>query len=210
LNNIGLFVGNVIDMLRMDSLDSPRLEHDLSRAMQQVSKATEIITHLRTFGRAAPAVRERVAINGVIENSISLLKEQLRLRGVRVDLQLSEENPVVIGNPIQLEQVLMNLIANARDAVSQAQDREITVRSEVAGERLQLTVSDTGPGIPTELQQRIFDPFFTTKEVGEGTGLGLSIVYGIISDHAGTISVISSPPDGATFKVELPMAPVPS
>jgi C4-dicarboxylate-specific signal transduction histidine kinase len=173
--------------------------------MQQVQKATEIISHLRTFGRAAPSERQPVEINEVIRRSVALLREQLRLRQVEVRLLLDERDPKVFGNSIQLEQVFMNLLTNARDAVANARTRRISISSLEDGPEVCLVVADTGPGIPAGMEQRIFDPFFTTKDVGEGTGLGLSIVYGIIKEHEGTITTDGSGP-GATFVVRLPVA----
>jgi C4-dicarboxylate-specific signal transduction histidine kinase len=204
LNNIGLYIGNVLDMLESDSVDRERVQQNLKSAMGQVSKATEIISHLRTFGRAAPTTHESVRINDVILSSVALLKEQFRLREIVMEVNLAESNPRVMGNAIQLEQVLMNLLTNARDAVNRSLVKRVSISSIVDESRVRVTVEDSGPGIPTGMEQRIFDPFFTTKEVGEGTGLGLSIVYGIIRDHEGTISVQSKP--GACFVIELPLS----
>jgi signal transduction histidine kinase len=117
------------------------------------------------------------------------------------------EEPVVLGNPLQLEQVFINLLTNARDAVADSPRKAIRISVTVDSRTAEITFADTGPGIPPGLERRIFDPFFTTKEVGQGTGLGLSITYGIIKDLGGTISVVSSPGEGATFLVRLPLAP---
>ena len=149
--------------------------------------------------------REPTHINQVIAQSLSLLREQLRLRSVDVALDLSEEDPMVMGNPIQLEQVFMNLLTNARDALTEATKKHILIRSVSESETVQVSFQDTGPGIPPELEQRIFDPFFTTKDVGAGTGLGLSITYGIVKDHEGVIYVENRPGDGATFVLEFPL-----
>jgi C4-dicarboxylate-specific signal transduction histidine kinase len=208
LNNIGLYVGNVIDRIELGLAvkEKDGMLRELEGALEQVRKASEIITHLRTFGRAASVVFEPVAINHVIERSLSLMREQLRLRQIDVELDLADDEAVVAGNPIQLEQVFINLLTNARDALVDAPNRVIRIASENRPPVVAVTFADTGPGIPAGLDQRIFDPFFTTKEVGAGTGLGLSITYGIITEHAGTISVESSPGEGARFCIELPLA----
>jgi C4-dicarboxylate-specific signal transduction histidine kinase len=206
LNNIGLYVGNVIDKLRMGAADEERILRDLEKVVEQVMKATEIISHLRTFGRAAPITVEPVSVNDVIERSLSLMQEQLRLRQIEVELDLCSEAPVVLGNPIQLEQVFINLLTNARDALVDAKRKSIAIECTVDGHIVVIMFRDTGYGIPEGLDQRIFDPFFTTKEVGTGTGLGLSITYGIIKEHHGSISVESRPGEGASFRIELPLA----
>jgi C4-dicarboxylate-specific signal transduction histidine kinase len=207
LNNIGLFVGNVIDHVRLGRIDEERTLHDLGRVMEQVKKATEIISHLRTFGRAAPVSIGRVSLRDVIERSLSLMNEQLRLR--QIDVRLAWDpgrEPAVVGNSIQLEQIVINLLTNARDALELATTKVIVIECGVSGDVVSLVVRDSGPGIPAGLEQRIFDPFFTTKEVGSGTGLGLSITYAIIEDHHGTISVENVAGEGASFRVELPLA----
>ena len=207
LNNIGLFVGNAIDLMEFGSADQKRFLQELEGAMQQVRKASEIISHLRTFGRAAPVTREPVALNEVIQRALSLMQEQMRLRQIEVQVNLCESDPTVIGNGIQLEQVFINLLTNARDAVAASQHRVISIECAISDDIVELSFSDTGPGIPTGLEQRIFDPFFTTKEVGKGTGLGLSITYGILKEHHGTITLAKKPPgDGATFVIQLPLA----
>jgi C4-dicarboxylate-specific signal transduction histidine kinase len=207
LNNIGLFVGNVIDHVRLRKIDEERILHDLERVMGQVKKATEIISHLRTFGRAAPVSVGRVSLQEVIERSLSLMREQLRLRQIDVRVEpFPGPEPIVVGNSIQLEQVVINLLANARDALDGAAAKLIEIDCSVAGDRAVVIVRDTGPGIGAGLEQRIFDPFFTTKDVGSGTGLGLSITYAIIEDHGGAISVENMPGGGAAFRVELPLA----
>jgi C4-dicarboxylate-specific signal transduction histidine kinase len=206
LNNIGLFIGNVTDLLELPELDKERMKRDLSRAMEQVRKGSAIISHLRTFGRAAPASRERVPVKDVLDRSLSLLHEQLRLREIHVEVDLAGRNPVVVANAIQLEQVFLNLLTNARDAVADSPTKTIWIRGRVQGETLKLVFEDSGPGIPPGVEQRVFDPFFTTKEVGAGTGLGLSITYGIIRDHGGSITVSNRPGEGAAFEIELPAA----
>src|SRR3989454_10676090 len=204
-NNTGLFVGNAIDLIELGAADKGQIVRELRQAMQQVSKATQIISHLRTFGRAAPLSREPIPLTRVIERALSLVQEQLRLHEIEVTLDLGPEEPVVVGNPIQLEQVFINLLANARDAVLDSQRKAIRISASVGSATMEIAFVDTGHGIPSGLEQRIFDPFFTTKEVGKGTGLGLSITYGIVKEHGGTISVASTPGEGATFLIQLPL-----
>ena len=207
LNNIGLFVGNAIDLLEMNVDERQAILRDLKSAMLQVRKATEIISHLRTFGRAAHITREPVAILEAIRRSVSLMQEQLRLK--QIDLRLdfpAGSAPQVIGNAIRLEQAFINLLTNARDAVAESKVKEITISCQVEKQDVVLRFCDSGSGIPFGLEERIFDPFFTTKEVGSGTGLGLSITYGIITDHSGTISVANGSGAGAIFTVRLPQA----
>jgi C4-dicarboxylate-specific signal transduction histidine kinase len=206
LNNIGLFVGNAVDLIELGATDRRRIVGELDHAMQQVRKATEIISHLRTFGRAAPASREPLSLRHVIERALSLMKEQLRLREIEVTVDLGPEEPMVLGNSIQLEQVFINLLTNARDAVADSPRKAIRISSPAGSAAADVEFADTGHGIPPGLERRIFDPFFTTKEVGKGTGLGLSIAYGIVKEHGGTISVVSRPGEGATFFIHLPLA----
>ncbi len=206
LNNTGLFVGNAIDLIELGAADKGQIVRELRQAMQQVSKATQIISHLRTFGRAAPVSREPISLRPVIERALSLVQEQLRLHEIEVTLDLGPEEPVVVGNPIQLEQVFINLLANARDAVVDSPRKAIRISASVGSAAVEIAFVDTGHGIPSGLEGRIFDPFFTTKEVGKGTGLGLSITYGIVKEHGGTISVVSTPGEGATFLIQLPLA----
>src|SRR5438270_1135103 len=108
LNNIGLLVGNAIDLIEHGMTDKGQIVHELRQAMQQVRKATEIISHLRTFGRAAPVSREPISLRQVIERALALMREQLRLRGIDVVVELGSWEPVILGNPIQLEQVFIN------------------------------------------------------------------------------------------------------
>jgi C4-dicarboxylate-specific signal transduction histidine kinase len=207
LNNIGLFVGNVIDHVQMEQVDEGRILRDLEKVVEQVKKATEIISHLRTFGRAAPVTIARIRVRDVIERSLSLMQEQLRLRQIEVRVErLQGPEPAVWGNSIQLEQVFINLLTNARDALETAPRKAIGIEYDVEGDVVVVVVRDTGLGIPEGLEQRIFDPFVTTKEVGSGMGLGLSITYGIVKDHGGTISVENVPGEGASFRMELPSA----
>ncbi|SRR6266849_3156885 len=207
LNNIGLFVGNAIDLIELGTAytDPRRILQELNNAMQQVWKATEIISHLRTFGRAASVSREPVIIAQVIQRAISLMQEQLRLRQIEISLQFLAGDVVVMGNAIQLEQIFINLLTNARDALVNAPRRIITITCATKGRMVDISVGDTGPGIPVGLEQRIFDPFFTTKDVGAGTGLGLSIIYGIIKEHQGAIMLENHPGEGAIFCIQLPL-----
>lgn len=207
LNNIGLFLGNAIDQVNLNRVDKDRLLHEIYNALQQVRKATEIISHLRTFGRVAPVGREPVAVHEIVFNALSLIQEQFRLRGIQVTLHLNAERCTVVGSAIQLEQVFINLLSNARDALANAPVKLVSIGTAIEADHLVIALRDSGPGIPPGMEQRIFDPFFTTKDVGAGTGLGLSITYGIVKDHGGSIAVANLPGGGARFLVALPLIP---
>src|SRR5215470_7305651 len=140
LNNIGLYVGNVIDRIHMGELSVESALDDLEKAMEQVRKATEIISHLRTFGRAAPVTFEPVDVAEVIARALSLMQEQLRLRAIDVDLDLRSDELVVQGNPIQLEQVFINLLTNARDALDEVPEerKRIRIVSSLEADRIRI------------------------------------------------------------------------
>ena len=204
LNNIGLFIGNALDQMHLGRYDKGSVQAELENAMEQVRKATAIISHLRTFGRPAPVSLDAVDVDEVIERSLSLMQEQLRLRAIEVELDLCAEELIVLGNAIQLEQVFINLLTNARDALAESRGKTICITTSREGDWIKIRFADTGSGIAPEVEQRIFDPFFTTKEVGTGTGLGLSITYSIVKEHGGRIAVEPGRRRGASFLIELP------
>src|ERR671930_141779 len=140
LNNIGLFVGNAIDLIQLGMTDTEKIVRELRQATQQIRKATEIISHLRTFGRAAPVSRESISLRQVVERALALMHEQLRLRNIQVAVELGPEEPVVIGNPIQLEQVFINLLTNARDAMADSPRKVIRISGSVGPTVVELAV----------------------------------------------------------------------
>src|SRR5437762_1795511 len=148
LNNTGLFVANAIDLIDLGATDKAQILRELREAMQQVRKATQIITHLRTFGRAAPASREPVALRAVIERALSLVQEQLRLHQIEVTLDLGPQEPVIVGNAIQLEQVFINLLTNARDALVEAPRKAIRISASLGRDAVEIAFVDSGHGIP--------------------------------------------------------------
>lgn len=208
LNNISLCADNLIDAVQAGIVNDELLLSELQLITAQVQKAALIVDHLRRFGRAAPQQRTAIHVHQVVRSALSLMREQLRLRNIDVETHWAPEDPQVQGNALQIEQVLLNLLTNARDAVSVTPTKVITVVTAVDKDWVIIRVVDTGIGISEDVKKRIFDPFFTTKEVGKGTGLGLSLSYGIIHEHQGRLSVDSRPGQGATFVVELPRATI--
>jgi PAS domain S-box-containing protein len=179
----------------------------------QVDRAAAIINRLREFGRKAEFTKEEVSINKPIEGVFAIIGKQLRLQNIKVELDLDAALPAILGHKNRLEQVIFNLVTNARDAIFQKRDRGvrpdhglIKIRSSAQGGRVMVTISDNGMGIPDHARDKIFEPFFTTKEAGKGMGLGLSIVYGIVRDYEGDIQVESTEGEGTTFTLSFPVA----
>ncbi len=179
----------------------------------QVDRAAAIINHLREFGRKSDLKKEKVDINVPIRGVFTIIGQQLALQNIDVTLDLCDSLPQIHAHSNRLEQVFFNLVTNARDAVnmrgsiaqSETTPREISIRSWLEGDRVAVTVSDTGCGITPQDLQKIFEPFFTTKTMGHGMGLGLSISYGIVKDYGGDIEVGSEPGEGTTFKLTFPV-----
>ena len=195
-----------------DEVPRAELEQVSRHMIEQVDRAVRIINHLREFGRKAEIKKEKVNINKSIEGAFTLLGQQLKLRGIEVELDLDDNLAPIAGDANRLEQVFVVLVINARDSLEEKMRDSITgeevarlgIRSCQENGNVVVTVWDTGIGIPPEIRYKIFEPFFTTKEVGRGTGLGLSISYGIIKDYRGTIEVESEEGKGATFKITFP------
>ncbi len=183
---------------------------EAQRILQEAERATRIARDLLEFARGARSERVVLQINETIRSAAFLANGELRRKGIRLDLELEENLPAVLGNPGQLHQIFMNLLANSEQAITQSQvGSRILIRTRALPEnRVAADVIDDGPGIAADVLPRIFDPFFTTKPPGLGTGLGLSIVYAIAHDHGGTVAVNSRAACGAAFTVELPAAPV--
>jgi PAS domain S-box-containing protein len=184
------------------------LAGDLSR---EVDRAAGIINHLRQFGRKSDVVTDRIDINRPIRGVFTILGQQLSVHGIEVQLDLDENLPPIMADENRLEQVFVNLVNNARDAMldrtAHAGPNVLTIKSFLENHQVTVTVSDTGPGIPESIRGRIFEPFFTTKKPHKGTGLGLSISYGIVRDYKGTIDFLTGEGTGATFIVSFPEAP---
>jgi signal transduction histidine kinase/FixJ family two-component response regulator len=179
-----------------------------AQILQEAERASTILRQLLMTARESRPGRSRVALNQVVSCTMELQRFSLAAENVRVELELDPLLPFVQGDAGQLQQVLMNLIGNARQAIEQ-QARGGAIRlstKRIDGHRVALEVHDDGPGIPEAIRARIFDPFFTTKPAGIGTGLGLSIVLGIVREHGGQVRVASPPEGGAIFTLEFPAA----
>ena len=171
---------------------------------RQAQRTHRIVQNLLSFARQHKPERIPVQLNAIIEDTLALRDYDLRMSQIRVHLELARDLPEVPADPHQLQQVFLNLINNAVDAILETgTEGDIWVRSGFDGNQAFLEFQDTGPGVKDA--SRVFDPFYTTKPVGKGTGLGLSICYGIISEHGGTILVRNEPQGGATFRIELPL-----
>ena len=179
----------------------------LEKIERQTFRAAKIVNGLLTLARGGPASNERapVDINVVVNDVLSLLEHQLKAVNIQVRRELAVVPPVVYGMEHKLQQVLLNLFINARDAMPKGGWLSVTTRA--AGDSAVIEVGDTGSGIPSEHLSRIYDPFFTTKALGQGTGLGLSITYGIVHEHDGTITCDSRTGEGTRFVLQLPRVP---
>ena len=193
-------------------------EQDLFQVVDEVSgevdRAAEIITRLREFGRKADFTKEKIDINRSIRGVLDIVGKQLSLQNIDVELDLDEAIPPILAHNNRFQQVIFNLVTNARDAINQKHEAEaesgnrvISIRSFREDDRVAITVSDTGIGIPEPARDRIFEAFFTTKEMGEGMGLGLSISSEIVRDYGGDIHVQSEEGSITTFKLTFPCAP---
>ncbi|MBW2092420.1 MAG: PAS domain-containing sensor histidine kinase, partial [Deltaproteobacteria bacterium] len=177
-----------------------------------VDRATRIINHMREFGRESDMALQKVQINEILGKACEVLNQQLKLKGIEVIWELEDNLPVIMADPGRLEQVFINLLINARDAIedkwesmeSEHKIKKIVIKTASKEKEITAEISDTGIGIPEAISEKIFEPFFTTKKVGKGTGLGLSISYGIIKECNGSITARTNPDGGATFVLTFP------
>ncbi|PYN75068.1 MAG: hypothetical protein DMD96_28760 [Candidatus Rokuibacteriota bacterium] len=204
LNNPLTVLVGVSDILEQQAPE------DLKEYVQMIRESTDASRHivrgLLTFGRQMPLERRHVTLDDLIEKVLALTAADLRLENVKVDRDMAADLPPVWADGHQLQQVLVNLVTNAKQAMAELPaERRLKVATRALGpDRVRISVEDTGPGIPPEVLPKIFDPFVTTKG-SAGTGLGLSISYGIIREHGGQITVDSPPGRGATFTIDLPV-----
>ncbi|MCL6417434.1 ATP-binding protein [Aestuariirhabdus sp. Z084] len=192
---------------RLDKQQPEQARENMAKIKSLLEKIAGITRHLKAFARAASAERVPVDLNKVIEDSLELMAN--RINELDCQLVYGKKSPAirVLGEPIRLEQVLVNLINNALDAMQQCSKKILKIEIEEGFDRVQVRVSDTGVGIPPETIEQIFDPFFTSKEVGQGLGLGLSISYNIVQDFGGKIRVYEVPEGGSCFVLELQRSP---
>lgn len=204
-----------IDMMieKKEKIPEKSLLQIVKEVSSQVDRAVDIIDRLRDFGRKADFTKEKININIPVQGVLNIIEKQLRLQNIDIQLKINEDIPPILAHRNRIEQVIFNLITNARDAINQkletgGQNAGNWIRIETYAREGQviLTVSDTGIGMDTSLKERIFEAFFTTKKMGEGMGLGLSITNGIVEDYGGKITIESVEGQGTTFQLSFPAA----
>jgi signal transduction histidine kinase/CheY-like chemotaxis protein len=184
---------------------------EASKVFQEAERARRIVKNLLYVARENKPERTRVNLNEIVERTLALRSYELKVENIFVECDLARDLPETVGDPYQLQQVVLNLLVNAEQSLLEGRGQGrvwIRTHRSPAG-KISLELSDNGPGIPPEIASRIFDPFFTTKPSGVGTGLGLSIVYGIVQQHDGEITFESQPGAGVKFTVELPVIALP-
>jgi two-component system NtrC family sensor kinase len=218
LNNPLTTIMGYAQLMLGHGLDAPQLS-EAKKVYQEAGRARRIVKNLLYFARESRPERSRVDLNEIVERTLALRSYELKVKDIVVECDLAPGLPHTIADPYQLQQVVLNLLVNAEQALLEGRGRgHVWIRTShlVHGLRrhsrdsIVLEVSDDGPGISPEIASRIFDPFFTTKPPGIGTGLGLSIVYGIVHQHGGEVTFENQPGKGARFVVELPVVAAPA
>ena len=208
LNNPLTSIAGLAELLleRPSQAEFPR-EH-LRVIHDQAARAGRIVRNLLTFARKGVPEKTAVDLNDVVVRTSLLIVYELQLHGIELESELSAETPIVLGDRYELQQVLLNLVTNAVQAVSglePGKPRRITLSTTRSGGEVVLRVGDNGPGVPKDVVPYLFTPFFTTKAPGEGTGLGLSLSYGLVKAHEGVLEYEALPHGGAEFRVTLPL-----
>ncbi len=213
LAGISMGLDNILVKITSGTVGKPYLNAKINTLLEHVDRIKHIIDHIRAFSReqTSDAV-ERIDVSEVCDNALSIMGEQYRKHGIAVELRCDDSVDPVLGNKYKLEQVALNLISNAKDAVDekgrQAGNenyvKRIRIRVFQQDRRVRLDIEDNGVGIPDAHLRNIFDPFFTTKSANEGTGLGLSVSYGIVKEMNGTITVETRPGEFTRMQVSLP------
>ncbi len=216
-NNLLSAIMGYAEMCLAEAPKGGKMERRLSRVMQASERAKDLVNQILTFSRQKEQTRKPLQIRPIIKEALKLLRASIPST-IRFQIDITEDTGVILADPTQIHQVLMNLCTNAAHAMQEKggtltisitdtaiPKESLSVHADLAaGEYVKLTVSDTGHGMTTDILEKIFDPYFTTKKHGEGTGLGLSLVHGIVKSMDGAIRVTSTPAQGSTFEVFIP------
>jgi two-component system, NtrC family, sensor kinase len=208
-NPLGIMLGYTQLLLR-DHHSGSQTYDDLKTIEKHARNCKTIVEDLLKFARGARTVKALVDVNECLTEVGSLLSHQFELDNISLQSDLDPSVPQIIADAEKLKQVFMNLLMNAKQAISRNGHITVTTAIDNSRDKIKISIEDSGCGIPQELIYKIFDPFFTTKPVGEGTGLGLSVSYGIIQDHSGRVEVESRPGKGTKFVITLPVEGEPS
>lgn len=187
---------------------APEARDNLTRISSLIDRMASLSRHLRNFARKPNEKLGPVVVADVINDTLEIVAARLAAADAVLNVDLGDVPPIVNAGSVRLQQVLVNIITNAADAVEGLSNRDISLSVRTAGSRAIIEVRDGGPGVPPAIAERIFDPFFTTKGVGKGLGLGLSISYNIVKDFGGDLTVSNHPEGGAVFRIELALAEV--
>ena len=210
-NPIGIILG-YFDLIRKGEISDKEKEDFLDRIESEITRINRIIGQLLDFSRPSSGTQEETRIHDMIQTTVDMLRPQPTVEGVQIDLVLEASSDTIFADPDQLQQVFLNILMNAADALSgkepseeNGSEKTLTIRSQNTDGSIELRFTDNGPGIPEEELTHILDPFYTTKEPGDGTGLGLSVSYRIIEGLGGTMSAESSVGKGTTITLNLPL-----
>jgi len=192
----------------------PEIMEEMAESISiHVDRAAKIIEHMREFGRKADMKTMPVQVNEVVERGFEFFSQQLMVHNIDVVWDLQEDLPMILADSNRLEQVVINLLLNSRDALEERWKKDgrdakkiIAITSYATDDQVVFRICDNGTGIPQAIRERLFEPFFTTKAVGKGTGLGLSISYGIFTDYGGDIKAMDWEEEGACFEISFPKA----
>ncbi|MDD5647725.1 MAG: PAS domain S-box protein [Dehalococcoidia bacterium] len=192
-------------LLQQNPATSPEIREDVESIYGESKRAAEVIKNFLAFSRGQTAEKNAEQINVLVENVLKLRQSRMQKENIKVKLDLAEDLPSVYCNPARIQQAILNIVLNAEYFMYQTHQRgTLTIKTQVYGGNIRLSIGDDGPGMTSDKLDHVFDPFFTTKQAGDGTGLGLSICHSIVREHGGNIYIESSPGKGAVFTIDLP------
>ena len=203
VNNPLASISSLIQMMRSEN-GSADISEKLELIQTQIQRITRVTKDLTDFARARPAARSSIDINEIIETALRLAEFDPTFQKLEITKDLAADPPKISADADQLQQVVLNIFLNARDAMSDGGELKVSTRS--VDDEIRIEISDTGTGVEFDSANQVFDPFFTTKPAGKGTGLGLAVCYGIVTAHGGRLELRQNDRGGATFVVALPVA----
>jgi two-component system NtrC family sensor kinase len=209
LNNPLQGVLGHLELLRVTHAFPKPLRRDVQTIYREADRAAKIVRNLLAFSGSRKSVRRSVSLNAILQKVVAVRASSLRSSNIELSRQRDPQLPRVMGDPLQLHQVFLNIVTNAEHAIlASGRPGRIAITTGVSssGDRVVVSVRDTGDGIPPDVVSRIFEPFYTTKDVGKGTGLGLAITYGIVQEHGGDIVAANHDGGGAVITVAIPTA----